>query len=259
MFNRLRMTPAERAKGRFMRAPDGHESDDLGIGNGGQGGQQSQQGSGDNSGVTNGDSDDGTGDQNNNGQPADFSGFWKEPEAPDTSGSDSQNEEGVAVGRQLASMIEGASFGNGVFTKEILEQIAEGNVEGVNTAIAKSNQEVIRQAIPVFGKLMEAVVSRQAREFDARIQQILQGDKQTAKLEEQFPEAKDPAVRPIVQRVYDQALSNNKGNIDKAISDTKGMLKAFGVKVGLTQAPADPSGNNSASQSLVEELLGRSG
>lgn len=251
------MTPAERQMGRFMRAPDGHDSDDSGVGNAGDNNSQDSNDDDDNRGVNSGDSSTNEDDKNNSGQSDDYTGFWDKQAEGNTS-SDDSDDEGKQVGARLAQIIDSANFGNGVFNKEILEQIASGDVDGINKAIIESNRAVIKQTIPVFGELLQAVVGRMQRDFDARLQSVLQSDKANRKLEDMFPEAKDPTVRPIVDSVYKQALVNCNNDPEKAITQTKGMLKAFGVKTGLTIPPTDPNGGSGSGRNrLVDELLGR--
>jgi hypothetical protein len=251
------MTPAERAKGRFMRAPDGHESggtgvgiDDLGVGN-------DSSTTGNNGAGNSGDSGAGDDGKNNSGQGDPTAGFWDKSQEADTGSGDS-GEEGKAIGAELAQMISGAQFAP-VFTKELADQIAEGNLDGINQAMAQSHQAAMKQSVGVFAKLLEAVTGRMQADFDSRIQKALGGDKANQALESHFPAAKDPAIRPMIQQVFDQSLANTKGNVAEAVKQTNAMLKAFGTRTGLTTPPADPSGSSDNSKSLVDELLSRGG
>ncbi len=251
------MTPAERSKGRFMRAPDGHESGAEGVGIGDLTPPNDSGASGDNKDGNSGDSNASGSAKDNSGQADGLEGFWKEQADDGTGGSDS-NEDGKAIGTELAQMISGAQFAP-VFTKELADQIADGNLDGINKAMAESHQAAMKQSVGVFAKLLEAVTGRMQSDFDSRIQKALGGSKQNEALETHFPAAKDPAIRPIIQRVFDQSMTNTKGNVDEAVKQTNAMLKAFGTKTGLTTPPGQPDGSSDNSRSLVEELLARNG
>lgn len=255
MNRAFRMTPAELQTGRVMRAPEHPESQDSGIGNDGTLTTPDSSTTGDNQGVTSGDSDNGTGTKDNNGQTFDAAGFWKEPEPDGVTAPDS-GEEGRKIGTELANMIQGAGVVPEIFNRDIAEQVANGDFKAINELFAESQRNTIKQFVPVVGKLLEVVVQRMETQFESRLQGTLRSDKDTTHLETHFPQAKNPAVRPIVERVYKQALTNTKGDRDKAIEQTKGMLAAFGSEMGLTTPPADPSGV-AGSNSFIEELLGR--
>lgn len=258
LLSTTHMTPAERSVGRFMRAPDGHpDSDNSGIGNDGTLQVPDSSGNQNNQGVNSGDSDNDDQNKDNNGQSFDASGFWKEPEPEGTPPPDS-GEEGRKVGTELAQMINNAGVVPEIFNRDIAEQIANGDFTKINEVFAESQRNTIKQFIPVMGKLLEVVTSRLEAQFEQRLQGTLKNDKDVTHLETHFPQAKDPAVRPIVERVYKQALQNTKGDRDKAIEQTKGMLAAFGTSMGLTTPPSDPNGGTGGSSSLVDELLGRS-
>jgi hypothetical protein len=107
--------------------------------------------------------------------------------------------------------------------------------------------------------LLGGVIDRLSEDFDQRIQRALGNRDNEITLETHFPLAKDPTMRPMVQRVWDQALVNAKGNKEKAIQLTKGMLDAFGSKTSIREPAEDPTAgiNTPASRSLVESLLER--
>ncbi len=252
------MTPAERSMGRFMRAPDGHESGGEGVGIDDLSGTNDSGGTGDNKGGNSGDSGAAGDKQNNSGQSDPTAGFWDKQADANADAGDSNNEDGKAIGTELATMISGAQFAP-VFTKELADQIAEGNLDGINAALTESHRLAMKQSVGVFAKLLEAVTGRMQSDFDSRIQKALGGEKANTALETHFPAAKDPAIRPMIQQVFDQSLANTKGNVSEAVKQTNAMLKAFGTRTGLTTPPADPGGSSDNSRSLVEELLARNG
>lgn len=247
------MTPAERAKGRFMRAPDDlpppPESGTGGnnpTGNSGEGGNV-------------------TPPADNTGAADDLSQFWGNQD--DGTGNtesltpEQEQQQQQALGSELKTAIESFAPPAPVFTKETAEQIAEGNFEGINKIMSQAHQATIQQSLLLTSKLVGAVVKRMQADFDSRIQSNLGQRDSTQFLTEQFPLAKDPAFAPMVQRVWNQALSNAKGDKQQAIRLTRGMLEAFGEKTSpsVREAASDPTAgiNTAASRSLVESLLDR--
>lgn len=244
------MTPCERAAGRFMRAPDHAEA----------GGAAAESGAtGDNTGVNSGDSSNTTPTGDNGGQPDELAGFWedKPDEKPDAD-SDDGVEASKQLGQSLAGLIENYQTPE-IFTKETADQIADGDLSGINKAFHAATQATMKQQVAITAKLLGGVMDRMQADFDRRIQSALGNKDSEIALETHFPSAKDPQVRPIVQRVWDQALKNTKGDKERAITLTRNMLEAFGTKTGLREPPQDPTlgMNTSASKRLVDDLLNR--
>lgn len=253
LLNSTMMTPAERAAGRFMRAPD-HPA---GGGEGGADSSAAGNNGGNVSGVTNGGEP-----EDNSGAADELDGFWDgKPEAEGATGEDDETKQASqALGQELGGLIKSFKPSE-VFTKETADKIADGDLSGINSALNEHAQAIMQHQMVVTAKLLGGVIDRLSADFDARIQNALgQKDSEIA-LETHFPLAKDPTMRPMVQRVWDQALVNSKGDRQKAIRLTKGMLDAFGEKTGggLREAAQDPTAgiNTAASKSLVNELLGR--
>lgn len=255
------MTSVERQHGRFMRAPDGHEGfvpPPPPQAPTGESGQQTN-----NQGGNAGESGNPPPAGDNAGQGTPLEGFWNtKPEEPATGESvEQQRQESQAIGGELRGMIDGFAAPP-VFTKEVAEQIAEGNFDAANAAIAKSHQAAIQQGVLASAKLIQAVVSKIQADFETRIQTALGNKDSSDFLQQKFPQAKDPALAPLVERVWNQALVNSKGNREQAVTLTRGMLQAMGKEFApddIRNPPEDPTAgiNTAASRSLVESLLAR--
>jgi len=202
----------------------------------------------------------------NTGEELKLEEFWgKDGEGGDNKTEsltpEQEKEQQTALGTELRSAIESFAPKAPVFTQETAEQIAKGDFEGINKLMAQSHQETIQQALLLSSKLVGAVVQRMQKDFDSRIQTNLGQRDNTEFLQSEFPLAKDPAFAPMVNRVWNQALANAKGDKKQAIRLTRGMLEAFGEKAapGLREAAPDPTAgiNTAASRSLVEQLLTR--
>lgn len=246
------MTPAEVAAGRFMRAPDHPGGDDTG----GTGGDSTS--TEDNKVVKTGESDTGGNGEDNSGQPPSLDKFWDGKPENDATDDTATNEQSQKIGQELGGIIKSYK-GPEVFTKEIADKIADGDLAGVNEAMAARDQALMQHSVLVTAKLLGGVIDRLSTDFDQRIQKALGGRDNEIALETHFPLAKDPSMRPMVQRVWDQSLVNAKGDRQVAIRLTKGMLEAFGEKMSIREPAEDPTAgiNTSASKSLVASLLER--
>lgn len=245
------MTPAERAVGRFLRAPD-----HPGLGDeGSDAGEDSTQ-TDDNKSGNESAEDNESGTKDNRGQETSLDKFW-EGKPEDESASDDSEEAGKKVGQELAGIIQGTQF-NPLFSKEIAEQIADGDFDGANKAFADAQRHAMAQNTAVFAKLLEEFGGRLMSKVQREITTHIGKTQAVETLESSFPAAKDPAARPIIEGVFNQALVNNKGDRAKAVAETNRVLKAFGKSTGLTTPPPDSGAPvSSGAQSLVDSLLGR--
>jgi hypothetical protein len=246
------MTPAERVMGRFMRAPDhplSGETDD---------GDSSSDGN------NNGNSADSVNDksgEDNNGQPPSLDRFWEaKPAEPKPEDSERNKQESTQIGQRLANLASEFK-GPEVFTKEIADKIADGDLAGVNEAMKQRDTALLNHAVVMSAQLVGALFDKMSADFDARIQNAFGNKDSEITLETHFPLAKDKAMRPMVERVWQQALVNANGNKEEAIRQTRGMLEAFGSKTSIREAPEDPTAGigTPAAKSLVASLLERDG
>jgi len=245
------MTPLERVAGRFMRAPD-HPTggDDTG---------QTQTSVEDNQGVKTGESETSGNDEDNTSQTDDLEGFWEaKPDEKAPEESEEEKQASTALGQQLGGIIQGFKSPE-TFTKEVADAIADGDLTKVNEALAARDQMILKHSAVVAANLLGGLMDRIGRDMDARISKAFGNKDSEIALETHFPIAKDPQVRPMVERVWQQALANSKGDKQKAIRLTKGMLEAFGEKTSIREAPEDPTAGigTVASRSLVADLLSR--
>lgn len=245
ILSSTRMTPVERRMGRFMRAPD-HPAD-----------------SGQNNTGGNPDPEpDSSSSQDNSGQPEDYGTFWNDPKpddpTPDSSQQTAEPDAGSQLGTQLAQTIQNANFGE-AFTREIGEQLAEGNMEGANAQINGMMRQSLQQSVAMTAQIVEAYGKQMQARFEQMIEQRF-GSQETQKtLEETFKGMRDPAMAPVIQGVFNQAMAHTKDRA-KALEMTRGMLKAMGksgaADMGLDSPPSNPNDSMGAGpKQLVEDLL----
>ena len=211
--------------------------------------------------------------QDNTGQEFDGNSFWDQPsaEATGTPGQPGSAESGAPAGgqndaaefgKQLSARLDAIAF-DPAFTEEIARQVEQGDLSGINKTMAANHQKAVRESVVLTAQLMQKSQEALLTKVQSMIDQKL-GTRDTNKtLEENFSMAKDPALRPIVQSVFDQAMLKAKGNRTVAVAETQKMLKVLGVRgakdMGITTPPASPEDTftSDAATSLVEELMGR--
>jgi hypothetical protein len=170
-------------------------------------------------------------------------------------------EESRALGTELKGVID--SFAPPpAFTEDIAKQVAEGNFDGVNQAMAAAHRATIQQSVGVVTKLLGAIIPKLQADLEQRVQTAMGNQESDQFLQQNFPEAKNPAFAPVVDRVWKQSLVNAKGNREEAIRQTRGMLQAMGSQFAgddIRSPASDPHAgiDTAASKSLVAQLLQR--
>ena len=214
--------------------------------------------------------------QNNAGLGFDETTFWQSPssagsDAPSGGsaadgatggGSDSGSNEGLEYGRQFAEKLTKLSFAP-VFNADIATQIGEGNLDGVNQAISQLGRDSVQQSVLLSTEIMQAYGKHLIGQVEAMIQQSFGSRDNDSALMAEFPQvASNPAMKPMVEGIFNQAMKHSKNDRAKAIAMTRDMLKftATGIsgELGLNNAPGGSGDRmDSSAKSLVDELLGR--
>lgn len=255
------MTRAERAKGRFMRAPD-HPGD-------GGGGNNAAPPPAGNS----GDSTSETSEQNNTGNEFDPAAFWNSPAsagdgAPSgESGAGKQGESGTQepsnFGQELATRLSTLTFGDPVFNDEVAGQINEGNFTGVQDRLNAMGQSIVREALAMQVKILRPFAEQLMEQVRQETNQTFNNRDNVESLERLFPAAKNPAMAKTIQPIYDQALLNAKGDRTKAVEATKEMLRFMAGEsakdLGVEVLPRGEGGMRSPSPNTnwLDELTSR--
>lgn len=204
------------------------------------------------------------GSENNGGQKDEFREFWGEVGSDEPSNSsggssaaDSRNQPQPGTGQQqqpnaaesLRSRLEALKFGDSVLTDSVIEQMNEGNLDGFNANLNKAMQEVVKQTLYMVAPMMQNLQTNMGKEIDSRVNKTVTADKNLSYLHDNFAMAKEPDFAPVLEGVYAQALTRNKGNREQALSTTKRFFKAMSTKmapdVDLSFAPGTGQGNQS--------------
>ena len=253
------MTPIERQQGRVMRAPD-HPAPESSS-------------EPDNSESNSGKPEDSNQDADNNGQSLDPEAFWKEPvvdkpgspsgvsAAPEDSATGQPQDN---VGKMITDRID-AFQPTPVFNDDIAEQLAEGNLDGVNENLTALVQEGIRESTVTNAHMMREFGTALLSEVKAMIGQQESNKETEGSLADAFPSGyADPTMRRQITQVFQQSLKHTDGDRKAAIAMTRDMLKVMGKSaasdLGLSESPGgrgDSHAPSSGVTSLLETLLNR--
>ena len=202
----------------------------------------------------------------NAGQTDALAGFWGESDADGTPSGDStltpeqQATADTEFGQSLGTAISAIKF-DPVFTPEIAAQINAGDLDGANAVIAAQHQAAIRQSLMLNAKVMQRYGQSLMAQLESKINAKFGNRDSNDTLLASFPSAADPAVRPVIQSVFDRAMQQTKGDRAKAVTLAKDMLKLIGGKaagdMGITPQRADDDFMSGGPDALVKSLLGR--
>lgn len=171
--------------------------------------------------------------QNNDGGDFDPSTFWDSPSdepgaapAGESAGS-STHPGGTQQGSfsaQLTNQLTSMTFGEPIMTAEIAAEINEGNFTGFEQRVQAQMQTAVRQALSMNVQILrpfaEQLMTQMRKEFGSTLNN--RDNEET--LTRDFPAAKDPRVAPVIKRVFEQALTNTRGDRAKAVAQTKQMI-----------------------------------
>lgn len=227
----------------------------------------SEGGAGNNGQGNSGGNQNNAGTQNNTGPGFDPATFWNDPKGSNS--TDGTNGQGGGqtpeqVSQEFANRLQGMTFGD-IFTPKIAEEVANGNLTGVNAAIAEQLKSAAHQSVVLTAQLMQRNNDSLLAKVGQMIDQKFGGRDDADTLIQNFPSAKDPAVRPMVEAVFAQAMKLSGNNRAEAVKSTRIMLqhmgKAGAADMGINNPPPSAGGvgnaNDPGVQQLLDDLLGR--
>lgn len=233
-------------------------------------------GGGDNTGGNAGTQRNDSSGQDNSGTGFDASAFWNEPvvdksTSPSGGSADSGStatgtqqapNKGQQFATEFAQKLDSLPMGKDPFSPEVIAELAEGKTEGINTALQSMGREAVRQSVMMNAQLMSAFGDQLMTRMEALVEAKLGNRDNSSTLLENFPSAKDPAMRPMIQGVFDQSMKHTNGDRVKAVAMTKDMLKFLGKTgasdLGIDTPPTSPGDTMTpGAKSLVEQLLTR--
>jgi hypothetical protein len=247
MLTPAMMTPMERQTGRFMRGPDHPGAGDA------------PPNPGDNTAVIPPAGATGDSGGDNNGQEFDADAFWKAGDE----GGDAPDPlaEAKELGTQLTSALNTMTFGGAVVDDSVAKELEQGNYANFNARLEGQLRMAARQTLAQSLNVMKVVEAQIMRKAEAQIAAALGNRDSQADLFAAIPSAKDPAVRPQIQAIYDQAMKVTKGNSKAALEMTKSMAamvaKKMAPDLGLNFAPGNPGDSAPSPTNWMDELMGK--
>lgn len=205
--------------------------------------------------------------KDNAGKDFDPEGFWKDPEPdPAKKGAGEelspQEQEARRTGQGIIDEMRAVTF-NPVMNQELAAELAEGKFENFNKAIHQELGNVLQQAVITVAKLMKANNNSLESRFESIVGKKFDGRDNSETLESNFPMARDPAMRPVIQGVFDQSMKLHNNDRKKAVETTRNMLRHMGkhaqqdLGIPPQTSSDDYGGSAESSTSLVAELLSR--
>lgn len=196
---------------------------------------------------------------NNSGQSGfNPDSFWDNPAGVGDQQTQQENPH-ANLGQQIVQSLQGLKLGDGagLFNQEVTAELEQGNYNGLNQRFNGMMQDVAKQTLMMTLQMMKALRENMVSDMDSRFASQITANDDTKFLEDKFPSAKNPAMAPVVKRVWDQALTLSKGNRGEAEKTTRIMLaeiaKGMGVDSGLNP-PADPRGSTGTLVGLEQML-----
>lgn len=237
-------------------------------------------GGGNNGGDTGGgngsDSASGGGDSNNTGDGFDAAAFWNGPAQGDdaapsgesASGNDSESgtrggDQRSEFATQLQGRLDALTFGDPIFNEEIAGQINEGNYQGVQERLTSMNRAVVRESLSMVVSILRPFSEQLLEQVRGEVGQTFNNRDNTESLERLFPAAKNPVMAQTIRPIYEQALKNQKGDRDKAVAQTKEMLRYLAGEsaedIGIDIAPRGEGDRRPPTRNFnwLDELTGR--
>lgn len=215
--------------------------------------------------------DGGTGDsqQNNTGPGFDANAFWggqgsgdpssSNPGSVSDDGSGSDDQSGLRD--SLEQRLNSLNFGEPVMTQEIFESAQQGDFSGFQNALNQFGAQAVKQALGLSVSVLKPFADQLMADVRAEIASTMGRRDDADQLVRDFPAAKDPKIRPVVDSLYNQALKNTKGDRTSAVAQVKEMMRLMSTHVaddlGLNVAPrsADDSGRpQNAAVNWLDEL-----
>lgn len=202
-----------------------------------------------------------SGESNNTGETFDAGAFWGEP---DPNEQTPQGPDADAVRNGLTESLANLNFGAIPFDNEIAEQINSGNFDGINQRLQEFGTNAVKQSLAMTVSILKPLTEQILTQVRAEVSGTMSGRDDADQLVRDFPSAKDPKIRPVVQNLYTQALKNTKGNRAEATAQVKSMMalitQSTSDDLGLDVAPrgADDFGRSrSPTINWLDELSGR--
>lgn len=198
------------------------------------------------------------GDENNDGQVADFSSFWKDDEPKDEPTGDKAPVTPAVTPQdpmqQLNAVLDGIDF-KPVMNDETTQALADNDPKAFNEAVQTQLRQAVRESLFLTARMVKTQQERMETFVQKRIDAALQLDRDEVLLGKELPFSQRPEIQPIAQGIFANALKVVKGDREKAIA----MTRAFFGNMAEVSAPdlnLAPAGEQEARVIANKEAAG---
>lgn len=228
-------------------------------------------GAGDNADAGGG-NDGGTGgesqEQNNTGDKFDIDAFFSEegdgadkaPSGESTADSESSSSTERNLAQEVNTELASMDFGT-FMTPEVFQNLQSGDPAEFNKGITEYGRNIAKQAVGMSVGIMRHLSEKIMSDVDQRIQSHSTNTRNYDALVKAIPSAGTAKAGKTVKNIYDRALAQSKGNVEKAIETTKNVIQiqaeTFGNDLGFEVAPrssgdrGDPTPKTNWSEALL--------
>ncbi len=163
--------------------------------------------------------------QNNAGGGDPLASFWEAPK-DDKKGDEPKGEENSALTTALQTALSGVSFGE-IFDSKAIEELADGKTDGLNANFAAAIKKGMETNLEMTGQIFQHFGEKLIQHVESLIESKLTGSKSEEVLLSEIPAARDPKTKPLVEKIFKQAMTLNQNDTKKAVEMTKEMIKTF--------------------------------
>lgn len=175
-------------------------------------------------------------DDNNSGQVPDvMAGYWDSPAAGTDAGDGNQAQSAQApkapesVPGSLSAFeakMKSLKFGE-LVTPEMTEQLQQGDFNGLNQSMTAAMQNSVQQSLMMTAQMLNDFETRMSDKMKTISSQSISTNESRAALMKAIPSASNPAIQPIAEGIFAQALKKTQGDNAKAIEMTKQFMTAM--------------------------------
>jgi len=197
-------------------------------------------------------------EEKDNSLPAETdAAFWEKPKALDADGKPIEPAATETTPaepmKEIQALMDGLDFGAGIESnEEIMEQLAKGDFTKLNEGLQAMHKQGAMENLKVTANLLQTFQTEMHQFVKDSISSAANTKESTDTMLDAFPMAKNPALRPMVEAVFTQAMERSGGDRAKATSETKAYLANMKTAMANGESLAVPAANSGAGNVELE-------
>lgn len=160
--------------------------------------------------------------QDNNQQDSNtnlLDGLWYDEENNQGGDQNLNNQQSSENNLSIEDHIKSLGLTEGVDLHKLQEDLSEGKVDSLNEALSAVAAKTYQQAMLNMNAIVDAKVQEAIQAATENASQLMSKQQQKQLLQTELPFAKDPAIGPIAETVFDRFLQKGK-SVEEAIKGT---------------------------------------